>query len=269
VSSRAFYVPWYVLAALAVGWAFGAGTFGRLARADDVPSAADSAADVDGKVTAPRDDHAELSADHEAAGHDTDAEADGADAEAEHHDDGAHHDPYDLSHANASAALEDPAEIRYDMAICTFVVFLVLLILLRVFAWGRIMTGLERRETAIAARIEEAERNAEESAAQLQAYQDKMAASAQEAQEIIAQARRDAEAVAEKIRAEAQEDAERERRRAMADIQDAKNAALRDVAEKGADMAVLLAGRIVRRELKPQDYSELISEALGQFPSNN
>ena len=243
------------MAAVATGLAFGAWTGGPQARADDAPTAAGS----------------ETVENATAAEHETGSESGGQphDGKSDDHGDGAHHDPYDLSHANASAMLEDPTEWRYDMAICTFVVFLILLILLRVFAWGPIMTGLQRRETTVAARIEEAERNAVESAAQLQAYRDKMTAAAQERQEIIAQARRDAEAVADKIRDEAQKDAVRERQRALAEIRSAKNAALRDVAEKGADMAVLLAGRIVRRELNPQDHAELISETLGKFPSNN
>ena len=255
MSPRAFLVPWYVLAAVAVTVVCGVWAIGPQAWADDVPTPADR-------------ETAEIAAEaeHEAA---SDSDGRAHDAETEHHADGEHHDPYDLSHANPSAMLEDPTEWRYDMAICTFVVFLILLTLLRVFAWGPIMTGLQRRETTIAARIEEAERNAAESAAQLQAYKDKMAAAAQERQEIIAQARRDAETAAEKIRNEAQKDAGRERQRALADIQKAKNAALRDVAEQGADMAISLAGRIVRRELNPQDHTQLIAEALGKFPSNN
>jgi F-type H+-transporting ATPase subunit b len=185
------------------------------------------------------------------------------------HGDGGHHDPYDLSHANATSMLEDPTEWRYDMALCTLAVFVVLLVLLRAVAWQPLMTGLARRESAIAARIEEAERDAAEMATQLQAYRDKLTAATQEAQEIVSRARRDAEAVAEKVRSAAAEDAVRERQRALADIESAKKVALHEIAEKGADMAVGLAGRIVRRELDPQDHAELIRETLGQFPSNN
>ncbi len=185
------------------------------------------------------------------------------------HGDGPHHDPHDLSHANATSMLEDPTEWRYDMALCTFAVFLLLLILLRAVAWRPLMTGLVRRESAIAARIEEAERDAAEAATQLQAYRDKLTAAAHEAQEIVSQARRDAEAVAEKVRNAAAEDAVRERQRALADIESAKKVALHEIAEKGADMAVGLAGRIVHRELNAQDHAELIRETLGQFPSNN
>ncbi len=204
------------------------------------------------------------------------ASTDGADSTVEekgHGDAGGHEghapDPYDNTAGNGSAALEDPSEWRYELAVCTFVVFLLLLVLLGRFAWGPIMHGLDRRETAIASRIEDAHRKAEQAAAQLEAYRAKMAAAANEGQEIINKARRDAEQLADKIRQQAQEDASRERERVIADIQSAKNAALGEVAQQAGDLAIGLAGRIVRRELKPEEHAALIFAAVEQFPSNN
>ena len=86
---------------------------------------------------------------------------------------------------------------------------------------------------------------------------------------MVETARKDAEAVAGKIRVEAEEDAKRQRDRAVADIEAAKNAALRDISEKSADIAVSLAGKIVRREVKSADHAELIRGALDKMPSSN
>ena len=179
------------------------------------------------------------------------------------------HDPHDLAHANASPKLEDPSEWRYDISLCSFVVFVVLLTLLGRFAWTPIIKGLDNREKFIARQIEEARQSAEQAAAELKAYRDQMASAAQEALEIVNRARKDAEAVAEKVHQEAQQTAVRERERAITDIRAAKNAALREVARKGAELAVTLAGRIVRRELRTDDHTALITEALEQFPSSN
>lgn len=191
-------------------------------------------------------------------------------AEADAHGAGhGHHDPYDLSHANAGPLLEDPTEWRFDMALCTLAVFLLLLGLLAKVAWKPIQTGLERREQTILGRIEDAKRSAEEAAEQLRLYQAKLAAAGQEAQELLARGRREGEAAADAIRREAQQSAARERDRAIADIRAAKNAAVTEIAQQSADMAVLLAGRIVRRELNEQDHSAMIAEALEKFPSQN
>ena len=180
-----------------------------------------------------------------------------------------HQDPYDLSHANAGPKLEDPTEWRFDMALCTLAVFLLLFGMLQKVAWKRIQTGLHRREQSILQRIEDAKRSADEAAEQLRLYQAKLAAAGQEAQELLTKARRDGEAAADAIRREAQETAARERDRAIADIQAAKNVAVTEIAQHAADMAVVLAGRIVRRELREQDHTAMIAEALEKFPSQN
>lgn len=213
------------------------------------------------------DDHP--AEDHAAEEHAGDEHAAGEYGHDDHGDGHGHHDPHDLSHANASPALEQPEEWRYDMALCTFVVFLLLVALMRIFAWGPIIDGLEKREQSIAARIEDAERSAKQATEKLQEYEAKLTGAADEGAQIVEQARRDAEVVAEKVRDAAQEDATKERQRAIADIREAKNGALREVSQQAADMAVLLAGRIVRREVSADDHTTLITEALEQLPSKN
>jgi F-type H+-transporting ATPase subunit b len=155
------------------------------------------------------------------------------------------------------------------MALCTLAVFILLLGLLAKFAWGPILMGLHRREESILARIEAAKTSADEAAAQLAEYRAKLAAAGQEAQELLARARRDGEASADAIRRTAQDAAARERDRAIADIQAAKNVAVAEIGRQAADLAVKLAGRIVRRELSPQDHTAMIAEALEKFPSQN
>lgn len=204
-----------------------------------------------------------------AVGQDAKARAEMPESGSGHEAKHAAHDPHDLTHANASSKLEDPSEWRYDMSLCTFAVFVMLLALLGRFAWTPVMKGLDNREKFIARQIEEARQSAEQAASELKAYRDKMASAAQEALDVVNRARKDAEAVAEKVHEEAQQVAVRERERAIADIHAAKNAALREVARKGADLAVTLAGRIVRRELRTDDHTALITEALEQFPSSN
>jgi F-type H+-transporting ATPase subunit b len=182
---------------------------------------------------------------------------------------GGHHDPSDLSHQNAGPKLEDPSQWKSDLALATLVVFLCLLLLLSKFAWRPVMEGLEARERGIAANIEEAKRSAEMAAAQLRQYEAKLAAATEESREILNQARKDADAARERILADAQAIAQRERQRAIEDIQSAKNAALQEMTQKSVDLAVSMAGRLVRRQLKAEDHSQLIREMLDQFPSHN
>lgn len=185
------------------------------------------------------------------------------------HAGGEHHDPYDLSHANATPSLTDPSAFKADASIFTFVIFLLLLAILVKFAWKPIAHGLEMREKGIADKIEQARIAAEQATAQLQEYEARLAAATAEAQQIIAKARQDADAAGQKIMAEAQAAATKERERAVADIGAAKNQALREIAEKSVDTAVTLARNIIRREVRPDDHEQLIQDALQQFPKSS
>lgn len=184
-------------------------------------------------------------------------------------DEGGHHDSTDLSHLNAGLQLNDPSQFRSDLAIWTFVVFLCLLLILGKFAWGPVMNGLDQREQSIATMIDEAKQGQEKAAEQLKQYEARLAVAGEEARELVAQARKDAEAAKDRILAEAQEAADRQRQRAVEDIQVAKNIALQEITETSVDLAVNLAGRIVRQQLRAEDHSQLIREAMDQLPSRN
>jgi F-type H+-transporting ATPase subunit b len=184
-------------------------------------------------------------------------------------DGGSHQDPYDLSHGDSSDRLENPIEVRYDLAVATFAVFLVLVTVLTRFAWGPIRDALDRREATIAKRMAESEANAIASAEALEEHRARLAAAADEARTIVAQARQTAEAEAARILDQAHQEVQRERDRAAREIQAAKDQALREVARHSADLAVGLAGRILHRELRPDDHVALIRESLDGFPSRN
>lgn len=259
MTARFFLGPWIVAAAawLAVG-------------------APRSAADESGQPTntaaaaTHHDTAGNVAAGNVAAGNVAAGEVDASSHHAAETDHAAHeHDPYDLSHGNAGPLMGNPIEWRYDLAVASFAVFVVLFSLLSRFAWGAIRDGLDRREQAVAGRLEAAQRSADEAAEQLRLYQEKLAAAGQEAQDLVTQTRRTAEAEAEAFRRETQAAMAREQERAIADIQAAKNAAIQEVAQHAADLAVLLAGRIVRRELDPQGHAAMIAEALEKFPSQN
>lgn len=209
---------------------------------------------------------------HAAGDADRDVEHDGAEhggdsgAHAEEH---GHHDEFDLGHGNASAGLENPASWQFDTALYTAIVFLIVLAVLGKFAWRPIMDGLERRERAIAHTIREAERKLAQASEHLKEYEAKLAAAAAEAKEIVERAHQSAEAAAERIRSEAEEAATRQRERAVAEIGLAKEQALQELAEKVSEAVFGVAGKVLEREVKPQDHSRLVQEALAKLPSEN
>jgi F-type H+-transporting ATPase subunit b len=216
----------------------------------------------------------EPKAETKAAEH-AEAHAPAADAHAAgaQHGSGSHaagrHDDTDLSHGNASPELASPAELKYDMSIYTFVVFLILLAVLYKFAWGPIALALERRENTIARQIEEAQLASQKGEALLKQYEAKLTAATEEARQIVSGARKDAELAKDKVVAEARDAAQKERERAVADITTAKNQALDQIAQKSVQTAVSLASNILRREVKPQEHEAIIGEAVDRFSKMN
>jgi F-type H+-transporting ATPase subunit b len=208
------------------------------------------------------------------------AQPDGADTEpaAESHEEhaaGEHgpHGHHELGHGNATAALEDPAEFRTDLAIYTFIVFLVLLAILSMAAWPKISTALAEREKRIEAAIADALAKQEEGKRLLAEHEAKLASAAGEVRAMLEEARRDAEATREQIVADARVAAAHERDRAVREIDAASAQAMKNIAETSANMAVELAGKVIRESVNPAKQQELVRAALAQMnassPSNN
>ncbi len=160
----------------------------------------------------------------------------------------------------------DPLSADPDLALFTLLVFVILLVVLGKFAWKPIIEALERREQGIANHISEAERNHNEAKDLLAQYEQKLALAANEVRELLDEARRDAEHTKQSILAEAKAGAEAERARALHDIESATDAALKTLAERSAELAIDLAGKILQTKLSPEDHQRLIQEAMAKFP---
>ncbi len=163
----------------------------------------------------------------------------------------------------------NPLTFNPDLAIFTGIVFLLLLVVLTLFAWKPLMAGLDQREKSIANMIEEAKRGSEAAGRKLQEYERKLADAAVEAQGLVEQARRDAHAAGEQLIADARGEAERQRQRALTDIESAKNAAVQEIVNQSTNLAFTLARKLIQKELRPEDHAALIRESLEKFPSEN
>jgi len=192
--------------------------------------------------------------------------ADDATAETAHADPahGEHHEV----HIGTKGADTSPEEFKSDLAIFTFVVFLLLLGILWKFAWGPIAAGLEKREAGIRKAIDDAnaareaaEEMRSEHAGHLQAVQE-------EIREILAEARRDAEHTKQEIISEAQKEAEAARNRATDDIGRARDAAIKELFDGAAQLVADAAEHVLSRSLTGDDQSRLIDEALSKFSRN-
>ncbi|HLA84969.1 MAG TPA: F0F1 ATP synthase subunit B [Thermoguttaceae bacterium] len=169
------------------------------------------------------------------------------------------------AHGETAATEAGPLYWQNDLAIYTALVFIVLLLVLWRFAWGPIADGLARREKGIAGQISEAEAANRDAKQLLIDYQQKLDAAGEEVRRLLTQGRRDAEQSARQIVDEARGQAKVEHQRALAEIDQATTGALSELAAKSAELAVGLAGKIVKAELRPGDHAELVNQAVADF----
>jgi len=181
-------------------------------------------------------------------------------AHGEHAENSEHHD--------SNADLNPLGTWQTSTAVWTVVVFLVLLGLLTKFAFKPIIEGLDKREQAIADNITEAERANRDAKELLKQYQAKLSEAESEVKAIVESGKKEAERAGESIIAKAREAAESERIRATKEIESATDGALQELAQRSADLAVSLAGKIIREKLDPQAHAGLIQTAVADFSKN-
>ncbi len=150
-------------------------------------------------------------------------------------------------------------------AIAAAIVFIVVLVVLKKYAWGHILQGLQDREDRIRRDLTDAQNAANEADSTLKQYQGKLLEAQSEAQKIIDRSRQDAERIGQQIKDDAQQQITQMRQRATRDIRAAKELALNEVYGDIAELSTAVAGRILQREISATDQQQLIAESLDQL----
>lgn len=148
------------------------------------------------------------------------------------------------------------------------ITFILLMILLRRFAWGPITTALTERESTIKDSIDQAQ---------------KALAEAKAIQADNTRARREAEAEAQKVLREAREEADRLRteevvktrdqikalqEQAQAEIEREKESALNSLRQEVANLAIDAASKILRANLDAARQQKIVDDFLGDLSKN-
>lgn len=154
---------------------------------------------------------------------------------------------------------------RFDLGIWTLVVFVVLLLVMRRFAWGPMLEGLKRREQNIRQALEEAQRareDAEKTRSQLQA---EMSQASDKIRQMMDEARRDAQRAADDMIGKARGEIQGERERLRREIDTARDQALQQLWGQAAQLAAMISAKAVRRELTMDDHRRLVDEAIAEL----
>lgn len=152
--------------------------------------------------------------------------------------------------------------IQWGTALYQLVVFIVLFMLLRKYALGPLMGIMEARQRKITSDIQAAEKNRDEAIKLLEEQKAELKAARQDAAKILENARLTAEKQAEDVLAKAKEEAEQFKKNAQTDIAREKEQAVAALREQVGALSIMLATKIIEKELDNNQQEKLVSDFL-------
>ena len=156
--------------------------------------------------------------------------------------------------------------VRLDLGlfIWTIATFLVLLMLLTKFAWKPLLQALDSRQEAIRKSLDDAQQARQEMERLKQEAAHIIRQGRVEAESIISQSRSDAERLRGEMRQKAKADSDAIVKNAERQIQLETTRALQQIRHEAVDLSVMIASKIIQRNLSKEDNQKLIDEALKQ-----
>jgi F-type H+-transporting ATPase subunit b len=166
-------------------------------------------------------------------------------------------------------AASGPLTVEGGLMVWTLVVFALLLLILRKFAWPAILGAVEAREKALEAQIAEAAKDRQEAAALLAEHKKLVTDAKGQAHAIINEAR----VVAEKERALAAERTKAEQdellARARREIAAERDRAVSDLRREAVDLSLAAASKLIGQRLDGDTDRKLVLEYLSTLDARN
>jgi F-type H+-transporting ATPase subunit b len=148
--------------------------------------------------------------------------------------------------------------------IWTILTFLVLLGLLAKFAWRPLLAALDSRQNAIRKSLDDAHQARQELERLNQESANILNRARVDADQIIGSSRADAERLREEMRQKARLEADGIVKNAERQIQLETARALQQIRTEAVDLSVMIASKLIQRNLTKEDNERLIEEALKQ-----
>ena len=148
--------------------------------------------------------------------------------------------------------------------IWTILTFLVLVALLAKFAWRPLLQALESRQESIRKSLDDAQK-AKQDLERLHAESAEIIRQSRvEADAIVTRSRGDAERLREEMKQKARAEADAIVKNAERQIQLETGRAIQQIRREAVDLSVMIASKLIQRNLTKEDNERLIEEALKQ-----
>jgi F-type H+-transporting ATPase subunit b len=151
------------------------------------------------------------------------------------------------------------------LMIWTIVCFLVVLFVLKRYAFGPVQQMIDARRERIQSALDEADASRAEARNLLEEHKKLIGQAKTESEEILSEARRIAEAQRERVKVETEEDRQRRLEETRRQIEQATTQALGQIRDEVGKLSLLAAEKITRKSLTGEDQQRLIDEALAEI----
>ncbi len=148
--------------------------------------------------------------------------------------------------------------------IWTILTFLVLVTLLAKFAWRPLLQALDSRQELIRRSLDDAQQARQELERLHHESAQIIRQARVDAEAVVAQSRSDAARLREEMRQKAKAEADGIVRNAERQIQLETQRALQQIRHEAVDLSVMIASKILQRNITREDNEKLIEEALKQ-----
>ena len=166
-------------------------------------------------------------------------------------------------HAPAAGAPSSPFQVNPGLIIWTWIVFAMLMLLLKKFAWPALLKSTIEREQRIQEQLAAAEKASADARTYLEEQKRLLAESRSSAQAMLAEAKM----AAEKERAAAMERTRQEQAelldRARRDIAAEKERAVQELRREAVDLSLAVASKLIGQKLTAESDRALVESYLG------
>ena len=173
--------------------------------------------------------------------------------------------PITLAAMQEQHAAPGPLTVEPGLMIWTVFVFILLLLILKKFAYPALLGAVEARERALQEQLDEAERNRAESAKLLEEHKKLLAEARTQAHGLLVEARTSAEKeralATEKTLQEQQQLLERARR----DIAGERDRAIAELRREAVDLSLAAASKLIGERLTSDTDRKLVQEYLASL----
>ncbi len=154
------------------------------------------------------------------------------------------------------------AEISIINTLWYLIVFSILLLAVKNYAWGPVKDMMEKRRQKIIDDLDQAASDRKKAETLANEREAALKNSRQEATQILSDAKSNAQKTGKQIVSEANNEASAIRERAKADAAQAKTDALNEARDEVADLSVTIAEKVIAKNLSAADQKDLVDQFI-------